>query len=171
MDISAINIERLTPKPLPPFWKVFTTGYVVSFSVLYFVAMGLRNTYGDLGFYAAIGTLAAMVLGIVHLLLSEEARNYPLGPVAWAVHQARGKVYAKHAVQFEDIRLEVLRLMDTTTVSEMEILLAQRPELNTRANQAILWKWRAGRVDEWMKKDPINNITEMSEFFRSIARK
>ena len=76
MDIEAINIERLTPKPLPPFWKVFTTGYIVSFGVLYFVAMGLRHTYGDLGFYAAIGILSAMVLGIVHLLLSEEARGY-----------------------------------------------------------------------------------------------
>jgi len=171
MDISSINIERLTPKPLPPFWKVFTTGYIVSFGVLFFVAMGLRHTYGELGFYAAIGILAAMVLGIVHLLLSEEARSYSLGPVAWAVHQVRRTVYAKHAVQFEDIRQEILRLMETTSVSEMETLLAQRPELNTRANQAILWKWRAGRVDEWMLKDPVNNITEMSEFFRSIARK
>jgi len=169
MDISSINIERLTPKPLPPFWKVFTTGYIVCFSVLFFVAMGLRHAYGALGFYAAIGILAAMILGLIHLLLSKNARCYSLGPFAWAVHQLRNKVYEKHAAQFEEIRLEILRLMDTTTVSEMEVLLGQRPELNTLANQAILWKWRANRVDEWMLKDPVTNITEMSEFFRSIA--
>jgi len=38
-----------------------------------------------------------------------------------------------------------------------------------RANQAILWKWRTNRVNGWMLKDPATNISEKSEFFRSIV--
>ena len=169
MDISSINIERLTPKPLPSAWKVVPVLYATSFCMLFFMAMGVRHTFGSIGYYASIAMLAAMGLGLLRLFTSKAARAYPLGAVCWAVHQVRHKVNDAHAVQFADIRHEILRIMETTTVSEMETLLAQRPELNTRANQAILWKWRAGRVDEWMLKDPVTNITEMSELFRSIA--
>jgi len=169
MDIQSIDIERLTPKTKPNGWIVFITGYLAASAILTAAALGFRGELGEIGCYASIGIIAMILLGCVALIGSGKARNYQHGPIVWLSHQLKYLLHKPYAAELREIRDEVLHIMSSTSASDIEQLMTAHPHLNTRRNQAILWKWKGGRIQEWMDKDPGTNVVQMADFIKAIC--
>jgi len=163
-----IHIERLTPKSKPNGWIVFLTGYTAASAILVFAALGFRGELGDTAYYISVCIMSTIVLGCFALIGSSKARNYPHGPVVWLSHRLKYLAHKPYAEELREISAEILRIIENTSAADIEQLMKTHPTLNTHRNQAILWKWKGGRIQEWMDKDPATNVVQMADLMKAI---